>query len=218
MEFALSFVSKFANFIVAILSCFDRVIFKGHLPFWTDKLALTESLADRLIDPRRQDRVRYQSVELLRERIDAMALGESDQDDLDRLAHDPAMKMAAWDLAKTSSTNGWPANPPIPGSSIGWPAGCKTNLKAVRSALFDWTHRHVKSTGSSDRRVRSATIDIDSFPIQVYGQQPATAYVHGYPLPSLRDSGKAQLQKAQARGSYRNLLPSLAIRAMEAFT
>ena len=37
MKFALSFVAKFSSLIVTILNCFDRVIFKGHLPFWTDK-------------------------------------------------------------------------------------------------------------------------------------------------------------------------------------
>jgi hypothetical protein len=36
MKFATRFLSKFAAAIVAVLSCFDRVIFKGHLPFWRD--------------------------------------------------------------------------------------------------------------------------------------------------------------------------------------
>ena len=38
------------------------------------QLGLTESLASQLIDPRRQDLIRYQAVELLRERIYAMAM------------------------------------------------------------------------------------------------------------------------------------------------
>ena len=37
MRFALSFLAKFGNLIVVILNCFDRVIFKGYLPFWDDK-------------------------------------------------------------------------------------------------------------------------------------------------------------------------------------
>jgi hypothetical protein len=37
MKFAQSFCAKFCKVIVAILGCFDRVIFKGHLPFWGDK-------------------------------------------------------------------------------------------------------------------------------------------------------------------------------------
>ena len=60
------------------------------------RLGLTEWLAERLFDPRRQDLVRYQLVELLRERLYALAMGYSAQDDADRLAHDPAMKIAVW--------------------------------------------------------------------------------------------------------------------------
>jgi hypothetical protein len=61
------------------------------------QLGLTESLGDLLFDPRRPDRIRYTGTELLRERLYAMAMGNQHQDDLDRLAHDPAMRMATWD-------------------------------------------------------------------------------------------------------------------------
>ncbi len=88
------------------------------------RLGLTESLADQLIDPRRQDRVRYQGVELRRERIYAMALGESDQDDLDRLAHDPAMKMAAWDRPGEEVLNQRLASQPTQSRLIDWLADC----------------------------------------------------------------------------------------------
>ena len=57
------------------------------------RLGITESLAERLHDPRQQDRNCYELVELLRERIYALAPGYSAQDDADRLAHDPAMKL-----------------------------------------------------------------------------------------------------------------------------
>ena len=60
------------------------------------RLGLTEHLAAQLVDPRRQDRIRYELVELLRERLYGLAMGYSTQDDADRLAHDPAMKLAAW--------------------------------------------------------------------------------------------------------------------------
>ena len=81
------------------------------------RLGLTESLAQQLFDPRRQDLIRYELVELLRERLYALALGYSAQDDADRLAHDPAMKMAVWNrpgertLEERLSTNTRRANP-----------------------------------------------------------------------------------------------------------
>ena len=50
------------------------------------QLGLTESVGQQIIDPRHPDKIRYTATLLLRERIDAMALGSEHQDDLDRLA------------------------------------------------------------------------------------------------------------------------------------
>jgi hypothetical protein len=47
------FVAKFTNLIVAVLSCFDRVIFKGYLPF-TNGPAL-EAFVDHVLKIRRCD-------------------------------------------------------------------------------------------------------------------------------------------------------------------
>ena len=149
------------------------------------QLGLTESLADRLVDPRRQDRIRYQGVELVRERVYAMAMGARHQDDLDRLAHDPAMKISSWDRPGEEVLEQRLASQPTQSRLIGWLAGLKQNREALRNSLFDWTHRHLRSTGntagsgSNDRRVRRATIDIDSFPVEVHGQQQGAAY-NGY--------------------------------------
>ena len=61
------------------------------------RLGLIESVVERMRDPRKPDKIRYTLSELLRERIFALALAESAQDDADRLAHDPALRMATWD-------------------------------------------------------------------------------------------------------------------------
>ncbi len=58
------------------------------------RLEITADLATDLYDPRKQERIRYTLVELLRERVYALALGYHTQDDLYLLAHDPAMKAA----------------------------------------------------------------------------------------------------------------------------
>ena len=47
------FVAKFTNLIVAVLSCFDRVIFKGYLPI-TNGQAL-EGFVDHVLKIRRKD-------------------------------------------------------------------------------------------------------------------------------------------------------------------
>ena len=47
------FVAKFTSLIVAVLSCFDRVIFKGHLPI-SNGPAL-EGFVDHVLKIRRCD-------------------------------------------------------------------------------------------------------------------------------------------------------------------
>jgi hypothetical protein len=47
------FVKKFAHIIIGTLSCFDRVIFKGHLPFGGD--AQLNSFVDNVLGIRRKD-------------------------------------------------------------------------------------------------------------------------------------------------------------------
>src|SRR5215469_18366542 len=61
-----------------------------------DLLGITNDLSSKLQDDRNPTQIRYSLAELLRERIYAIALGYSRQDDLDFLAHDPAFKAAVW--------------------------------------------------------------------------------------------------------------------------
>lgn len=58
------------------------------------RLGLTATLGAEMIDPRRQDLIRYPMTELLRERIYSLALGQKPADDADLLAQDPAMRVA----------------------------------------------------------------------------------------------------------------------------
>jgi hypothetical protein len=67
------------------------------------RLDLTPLLAAKLSDCSDQDRARYRPMELLRERLCAMAQGCDAQDDVDELAHDPAMRLATWLPARNSS-------------------------------------------------------------------------------------------------------------------
>ena len=60
------------------------------------RLGLIDDLVADLHDPRRPECVRYHLDELLRERIFARALGYKPADEVDRLAHGPAMRIATW--------------------------------------------------------------------------------------------------------------------------
>lgn len=141
------------------------------------RLGLSESLAARMHDPRQQEQIRYTLLELLRQRLYALALGYSAQDDLDRLAHDPALKLAVWDRCGEKTAEERLSSQPTQSRLIDLLAQ-RGNREALRGALADWLNRWIRAAGA-DCRVRSATIDIDSFPIAVCGHQEGAAY-NGY--------------------------------------
>ena len=62
-----------------------------------ERLKLTSSLGESLRDDREQDQTRYKMTELLRQRLYGFAQGYRSQDDGDRTAHDPAMRVAVWE-------------------------------------------------------------------------------------------------------------------------
>jgi len=142
-----------------------------------NKLGLTESLAAKLIDPRNPEKIRYDLVELVRERLYGMANGYSTQDDADRLAHDPAFKLAVWDRPGENVINERLASQPTQSRLIDTLAR-PTNLAALRESLADWSHRHLKAVGG-DRPAQYVTIDIDSFPLVATGDQEGAKY-NGY--------------------------------------
>lgn len=142
-----------------------------------DRLRLFESIAKNVRDPRRPDRIRYGIDELIRERVFAMAVGCSAQDDADRLAHDPAFRVAVWNRTGDAVAQERLASQPTQSRLISILTDQRGNLEALRDALAQGLERHVLASGG--RRVRHATIDIDSFPIEVHGRQHGAEY-NGY--------------------------------------
>lgn len=142
------------------------------------KLHLIESIVQRMNDPRRQDLIRYQLGDLLRERVYAMAVGYSAQDDVDRLAHDPAFRLAVWNRAGDGVLDERLASQPTQSRLLGIIANQGVNINALRDGLFQCVYRHVLACGE-DQRVMHGTIDLDSFPIEVHGTQDGGNY-NGY--------------------------------------
>ena len=142
------------------------------------QLGLTESLAAAMHDPRREDRIRYPLTELLRERVYAMAMGYSAQDDVDRLAHDPAFRLAVWNRPGQQVLEERLASQPTQSRLVNTIAGDSRNLNTLRDGLAQSITRHVLATGQGHRVMRG-TIDIDSFPIEVHGRQQGGNY-NGY--------------------------------------
>jgi len=139
------------------------------------RLGITEPLAARLVDPRRQELIRYELVELLRERLYALALGYAAQDDADRLAHDPAMKLAVWNRRGAQPLDERLASQPTQSRLIDILTLTPANRAALRDSLAEACERHLRTTGG-DHAARRVTIDIDSFPIEVHGHQPGASY------------------------------------------
>ena len=138
------------NRAVKVLATDDRLTSDAGLLLLREadhRLGITESLANRLRDPRRQDRIRYQLVELLRERMYALAAGYPAQDDADRLAHDPAMKMAAWNRPGTQPLDERLASQPTQSRLIDILSLTPGNRDALRDALADACERHLRATG-----------------------------------------------------------------------
>jgi hypothetical protein len=142
------------------------------------ELGLTESLAARMHDPRDPDKIRYTFVELLRERIYAFGQGYSAQDDLDRLAHDPALRMSVWDRCGDTVIDERLASQPTQSRLIETLASHKSNREELRGALADWSARHLRAAGG-DHAARRVTLDIDSFPVVMHGRQAGAKY-NGY--------------------------------------
>ncbi len=143
-----------------------------------ERLQLIDPIASRLYDPRRQDLIRYHVDELLRERIFSQALGYNAEDEVDLLAHDPAMRIATWNRPGDRVLDERAASQPTQSRLTDILCLDKQNLETLRAALPEWVGRHLRASGK-DRAVVRGTLDIDSFPITAYGSQEGAVY-NGY--------------------------------------
>lgn len=143
------------------------------------KLDITTHLAAQLFDPRDPQKVRYDDTVLLRQRLYALALGHTAQDDADRLAHDPAFRVASWDRSGTSPLDERLASQPSASRLVARLADPQIpqNLEALRDTLAYAVNAHQKA--HTDARVQFGVVDTDGFPVEVHGQQPGGAF-NGY--------------------------------------
>jgi len=99
------------------------------------------------VNRKRQDRIHYELVELFRERLYALALGYSAQDDADRLAHDPAMKLAAWNRPGQQPLEERLASQPTQSRLLDMLTRHDANRTALRDGLAECCVRHLRATG-----------------------------------------------------------------------
>jgi hypothetical protein len=155
-----------------------------------DKLGILPWLEARLSDPRDPERITYPLSELLRTRVLLLALGYADQDDADFLRDDPSLLVSVSDRRGlgpllSGRVEGSPSrekNPPVPQHLASQPTMSRLvdmlspepQRAVLREGLLESAARRNELMRGA--RMRYITVDIDSFPIEVHGHQPGSAY------------------------------------------
>ena len=112
------------------------------------RLGLVESLVAGMVDRRDPAKIRYTLGELLRERLYCLALGYAAADDVDRLAHDPALRTSVWDRRGEEVLQERLASQPTQSRLVDQLADSSQNRQALRAGLAEWTNRFLRATGA----------------------------------------------------------------------
>mgnify|MGYP001451800417 CR=1 FL=1 len=158
-----------------------------------DAVGVTRQVARDLHDPRSPELIRYGLTELLRTRLQMIALGYRDQGDADLLRRDPVLRLAVSDGAGLSPLDETTlASQPTMSRLIDTLA-IPSNLARLGKGLLEGAVRcGDRGRGLARRR---ATIDVDSFPIEAHGHQPGSEWNRHYgmrcfhPLVAMLDTG-----------------------------
>jgi hypothetical protein len=147
-----------------------------------ERLGLVRDLAAKLRD-HRTGLVQHSLAELLRTAIFLPALGWRDQDDADFLRNDPALILAVSDYRGTTpleegsvAPGGLASQPTL--SRLHEGLSNEYNRSVLRDFVLDTAARRLQATNNGHRK-RYVTIDVDSLPIEVEGQQVGAEY-NGY--------------------------------------
>jgi hypothetical protein len=156
-----------------------------------DRLKVVEFLEERIEDPRDAELITHPMAELLRMSLILLAEGWRDQDDADFLRDDPVLRLsvserrgvAALEMRPREGGQGLSKNPEDPDGLASQPTlsrlvkllGTEEHRAVLRDALLEMAGRRNRA-GRRGHRLRHATLDIDSFPIDSYGQKPGAVY------------------------------------------
>ena len=144
----------------------------GLLPVraFDEHYGLTRGLAQRVCDPREEERVRHSVLSLFRQRLYQIIAGYEDANDADRLRHDPAFQILADQplgepLGSQPTLNRW-ENSPSP-----------RDFLKLQDALLDW---FVKICGKQVRERGEILLDVDSTDDPTHGQRQVSFFNGGY--------------------------------------
>ena len=143
----------------------------------TDRLALPALVRKHLSDPRKSERITHPFLELLRTQVLLLAQGWRDQQDAALLHDDPVLRLAV------STRRG--EGPLRPSSEEGVPDGLCSQASLSRLLYILAEEGNTAGLAEILRQVvvpmlntrrKEITLDLDSFPHEVHGHQPGTAY------------------------------------------
>lgn len=150
-------------------------------------VGLTQFLAQNLRDPRDPDKIVHPLVELLRTRLYLLVQGRKDQDDADTLRDDPALRVAVSqrrgvaplqaatvdEIGRKREPEGLASQPTL--SRLNQVLSDPESRRLLRDALCKFSVQRILAMNGG-RKHQSLGIDVDSFPIEVFGEQPGSAY------------------------------------------
>jgi hypothetical protein len=144
----------------------------GLLPLraFDQRHGLTLSLAERVSDPREDERVRHSVLSLFRQRIYQIIAGYEDANDADLLRHDPAFQILADQplgeaLGSQPTLSRWENAPSV------------REIIRLQDALLDW---FVSVCGEQVRKRGEILLDVDSTDDPTHGQQQLSFFNGGY--------------------------------------
>jgi hypothetical protein len=156
------------------------------------RVGIVEWLCEQLVDPRKPELITHPLSELVRTSLLLLGQGWRDQDDADALRDDAALRLAVSDRRGTGPLETrergakgelLARNPALPDGLASQPTLSRligilstTDHRAVlRRALLEAAAQRVRA-GRDGHRPRYLTIDVDSLPIEVHGEQPGSEY------------------------------------------
>lgn len=145
-------------------------------------LRLEEFFEQRLVDPRRPELITHPQIELLCSHLFLLAQGWQDQDDADWHRQDPVLRLAVSQRRGTAPLetpqsalvpNGLASQPTL--SRLVQTLSPESQREVLREGLLETFVRRLR-TMREGRRLRHLTLDVDSLPIEVHGEQEGSRY------------------------------------------
>jgi len=146
------------------------------------RLELEEFFEQNLIDPRQPALTVHPQIELLRTHLLLLAQGWQDADDATSLRDDPIFRLGASNRRGTAPLETPPESAREPDGLASQPTLSRLvgtlsfggQRQVLREGLFKAAARRLRARRG--HRLRYATLDIDSLPVEVYGTQAGSRY------------------------------------------